>query len=474
MNVINPVKYFSSIAVIIALFTVSCSSSKKIAAVNKNIPDSLPTLPVSEIDIPLKIYAPPIFAKAEKVVPKEFTSDTWPNYLQPSCDFKYKYRFERSALSITCTNNILGIQFTGSYQLSGSRCICTGGKPVSPWISGSCGFGKESMRRMSVSIRSQLNFLPTYQVKTTTSLGKIQAIDKCYVSLFASDVTQLVVDSVQSSVTAFCNALDETITGLSFASLVREASGKSYQKTNLGKYGFLLLNPTALRIGKLNYGKDSFNIQAGISCKPSLSSDSINHINVLSTLPQLEQKEKKHGILLYLDADYEYSFLSKLLADTLRNKAFEINGRTIVVKDVQMKGIGNHQVELKVDFVGSNKGSIYLRGTPVLDTAKQALSIPDISYSLEGQDLALKIARSLFRNKIRKTLQGKSYLDIGALVKTNMPFMDEQLNKELTKGIFSSGKTKDIRVVGLLAKDKTIQVQLFIAADLTISSDGAL
>ena len=39
----------------------------------------------------------------------------------------------------------------------------------------------------------------------------------------------------------------------------------------------------------------------------------------------------------------------------------------------------------------------YLRGTPVLDSAKQTLSIPDIQYSLEGEDLALKIGRSLFQ-----------------------------------------------------------------------------
>ena len=473
MIVLQPTKYFSLFVIgFAAICTVSCSSSKKAASLTKHFEDSLPILPTSQIDIPLKIYAPPILAKAEQIVPKEFTSDSWPNYLQPSCDFRYKYKFERSALSVNCVNNVVGIQFTGSYQLAGSRCVCTSGKPVTPWISGSCGFGKEPMRKMVVSIKSQLNFLTTYQVQTSTRLDKLQAVDRCYVSLFSSDVTQLVVDSVRASVANFCMTLDETISGLSFASLVRAASGKSYQKTNLGKYGFVLVNPTAIRMGQLNFAKDSFNIQAGISCRPSLSSDGVNHINILSTLPPLQHKENKHGISLYLDANYDYAFLSKLLADTLCNKAFEIKGRTIVVKDVQMRGIGNHQVELRVDFAGSNSGSIVLRGTPVLDTAKQALSVPDISYSLEGKDFAIKIARSLFKNKIRKTLQGGSYLDIGALVKSNTPFMNQQLNRELTKGVFSSGKTNDVRLIGLLATENEMHVQVFISADIAVSSDG--
>src|SRR5882672_4537321 len=110
MNVSYPIKYFSVISfVCLTIFLASCSSSKKAVSTAKHVEDSLPSLPPSEIDIPLKIYAPPLLAKAEKVVPKEFTSDAWPNFIQPSCDFRYKYRFERSALTINCVNNIMGI-----------------------------------------------------------------------------------------------------------------------------------------------------------------------------------------------------------------------------------------------------------------------------------------------------------------------------------------------------------------------------
>ncbi|HTS42763.1 MAG TPA: DUF4403 family protein [Puia sp.] len=464
---------YSFIPVLISIVIfASCTSSRKAASLGKHMADSLPSLPASDIDLTVKIYAPPIFAKAEQVVPKEFTSDTWPDYIQPSCDFRYKYRFVRSTLNIYCVNNVLGIQFTGNYQVAGSRCLCTAGKPVTPWISGSCGFGKEPMRKVNVSIRSRLNFLQPYKVSTTTGVDKIQALDRCQVSLFSSDVTQLVLDSVQASVTSFCSALDETISGLTFSGIVRQASEKCYQKTNLGKYGFLLINPTNVRIGQLNYSKDSLNIAMGLTCKPELSSDSVNHINILSTLPPLEQKENKRGISLYLNADYDYKFLSEALNDSLKNKAFEIKGRTIVVKEVTMKGLSNHQVEVKVDFVGSNKGTIYLRGTPVLDSIKQSLSIPDISYSLEGEDLALKIAKSLFPNKIKKSLKGKSYLDIASLIKTNLPALNARLNTELTNGLHSSGKINDIKLIGLLARENDLQVQLMISADFSVLSNG--
>jgi hypothetical protein len=472
-----PVKMnrFSALVLIcIIFFAVSCSSSKKAGtALLMHLQDSLPVLPASEIDLPVKIFAPPLLARAESIVPKEFTSDGWPNYFQPSCDFRYKYRFVRSGFGISCTDNAIGVQMTGNYQVTGGRCFCSLNKPISPWISGSCGFADEPMRRVNISIRSQLDFLPSYQVRSATSVNQVQALDRCQVSLFSTDVTQLIVDSIRSSISVFCSILDETIAELSFSGLLERSAEKSFYKANLGPYGFLSLHPSLIRIGQLNFQKDSFNISAGLTCNPELSSDSSGN-KLLNTLPPLQEMANRNGISLYLNAIYDYAFLSKIISDTLHNKVFEIKGRTIVVKDVLIRGIGNHQVEVRVDFAGSNRGSIYLRGTPVLDTVKQTLSIPDISYSLESKDLILKIAKSLFRNKVRKTLQGQSYLDIAALVKTNLPAMDAQINRQLTKDISISGKTHEVKLIGLLAQKNALQIQLFVEASLSIISDGQL
>ena len=133
-----------------------------------------------------------------------------------------------------------------------------------------------------------------------------------------------------------------------------------------------------------------------------------------------------------------------------------------------MRGAGNHQVEFKIDFEGSNKGRVYLRGTPVLDTAKQILTIPDISYSLESGDLILKIAKSLFRNKIRQTLNGKSYLDVGALVKSNLPMLDSVLNRKLSATLISTGKINQLRLIGLMAQNDLMQVQIYTNATISL------
>jgi hypothetical protein len=454
---------------LILVILAGCSGPRKIAS-QAPAPRSLPELPASEIDIPVKIAAAPILDKAEKIVPQEFTSDAWPAFVQPSCDFRYKYRFVRSALQVGCINNIVSIHFSGNYQVGGSKCLCTAGIPVTPWISGSCGFPPQPLRRVNMGLQSSIQFLPDYKVRTSTIITGIQAIDRCQVSVFSNDITQLVMDSIRSSLQTFSAAMDQTIAGLDFSKFVRQAKDSSFRKMAVGKYGYLLLNPSAIRVGQLNYARDSFAISFGLSCKPQLGSDPVNHDPIPATLPSLLQTESRSGVKLYLNMMYDYAFLTRLLQDSLRNRVFEVKGRTIVIKDATISGSDDQQISVRVDFAGSNHGSIYLKGTPVLDTAKQTLGIPDITYSLEGEDLALKIARSLFRNKIRKTIQGKTYLDIGELVNANRAQAEQQMNREIIKGIYSYGKLKEAKIIGLLVTSKGIQVQVFIAGDLTIAT----
>ena len=460
----NLMKCFVLLSLLMLL--LACKTSKKTAGGKEQ--QSLPELPMSELDIPIRIASATVLAKAEKLVPAEFTSEGWPEYMHPSCDFRYKYRFVRTSLQITCVNNLINIRFGGNYQISGSKCLCTAGIPVTPWISGNCGFTPQPLRRVNMAISSNLQFLPNYQIRTTTIINQIQPVDKCEVSVFSSDITQLVMDSIRSSLATFSAALDQSVAALSFAKFVTQLKDSSYRKMNLGKYGYFLLNPTAFRIGQLNYSKDSFSISLGISCRPEFGSDPANHTPTPLSLPALLQTESRNGVRLYVNMNYDYDFLNKILRDSLHNKVFEVKGRTIVVKDAIVRGLDNHQVELRVDFSGSNHGSVYLRGTPVLDTAKQTLSIPDIEYSLEGEDLALKIARSLFRNKIRKTIQGKTYLDVSAFLNANKLMIDQQINREWSPGIYSSGILREAKIIGMLVTSQNIQLQVFIAGELKL------
>lgn len=464
----------NGLILVLAITCWSCHSSRKAvstpATTTVQIPDSLPPLPASEIDIPLKVAGRPLLQIADTIVPKEFTSEGWPSFVQTSCEFRYKYRFVRSAFNLSCTNNKISLQMGGSYQVAGGRCLCAMNKPVSPWISGNCGFGSEPMRRVDITLSSQLTLLPNYKIRTVTHLDQLKAKDKCVMSVISMDMTQMIVDSIRSSINSFCGTLDQTLASLDFTGYLHHSAMRAWHRLPLGPYGYLVTNPQSIRIGPLNYTQDTFRVNIGLTCRPQLTSEK-EASTVIPPLPPLTSNVHDKGISVYLGADYDYPFISKLLNDSLQGRSFKVKGRTILIKNVTVKGKGHHQVEMIVDFAGSRRGEFRLWGTPVLDPVKQSLTIPDIRYTLDG-DMMIVIARTFFKRKIRKNLQGGSYIDLAAMLKANMPMLDAQMNRTLAPNLYTRGEIKELKMIGLLAGDKSIQTQLFVKADLSVVSTG--
>ncbi len=445
------------------LFILACGPAKKSVQANDNW--RLPELPLSEVDIPVSIAAAPLLEKAEKLVPQEFTSDKWPAFLQPTCDFRYKYRFVRGRLQLTCHRNIVTLSFGGNYQVAGSKSLCTGNIPVTPWISGACGFPPQPLRRVKMALLSSIQFQPGFQVRTTTTVLQVQPLDRCEVSVFSSDITQMIMDSIRSSLSGYAAIADKSIAAIAFPALLKQLRDSAYGGIGLRGYGYLLVNPAAFRIGQLELERDSFRIHIGVSFRPEFSSSRGKAASVPASLPALTQTgDHRPGIRLFFNASYDYVFLTQLLRDSLHNKVFTVNNRTLLVKDARLSSAGGGKLRLQVDFSGSNHGSLILTGTPVVDTVRQTLSMPDVRYSLEGADLALRIGKTLFGGKVRRTIQGKTYLDLAALVKAAKPLVDHYLNLSPKPGLVPKGNFSDARLRYISAGNDRLYLQASVNA----------
>src|SRR5918993_2843111 len=362
--------YLLTVLTVVLVFG-ACSTPKTTATtIAKSEKRSLPALPVSQMSIPVKLYMKPLLRQMDSMMAKEFTSEKWPDYLQSSCEFRYKYRFIRSPVTFTCINNKINLGFQGSYQIAGGKTVCAFGKQVSPWISGSCGFGSESLRKVDVNISSSLQLLPKYQVVTKTSLDKLIPRDKCTVSILQTDMTAEIIDSIRASLETYCGNFDQFVQTLNNNEILTEWRKKGNRVVPVSKYGFLNLNPSMLRVGKFNYIRDSLMFSVGFNGNPEFSSDSLSIANK-PYLPEFSNTESPAGISTYLNTVYSYSSLSGLLNDSLRNKPFEVEGHTFVIREVALGGTDEGKVTVDLRFDGYKKGTLHLTGTPVLDSARQ-------------------------------------------------------------------------------------------------------
>ena len=462
---------FYRILILLSILNIlySCGTQKKGAtSVPGNTTErTLAPLPESRINIPIKVAMKPLLEKMEATTAKQFTSDKWPDYYQSSCDFRYKYRFLRSPFTFSCVNNVVNIGFQGHYQIAGSKTVCAFDKQLSPWISGSCGFGNEPLRKVDLAITSVLEMLPRHQVRTTTRLSKLNALDKCQVSLLQTDVTAEVMDSIRVSVESYCNTFDQFVQGINDFSVLDKWRNSNNPVLPIMKYGFLNVNPTFFRIGKFNYNRDTLYFSVGFHGKPVFASDS-SALVTNAPLPALISMDQPAGIATYLHAVYDYKFLSGLLNDSLRNKPFEVEGKTFVIRNVLLSGTSDNKIQVEVAFDGFKKGTLRLSGTPLLDTATQILSMPDISFALDSRDMLVNIAKGLFRKKIMKQLKDQSVFDIGALIEKNRDVIAARLNQPVNSWLQTKGELQSLRIIGLLPRKETIELQIYLQGVLTL------
>ncbi|MEO6313667.1 MAG: DUF4403 family protein [Chitinophagaceae bacterium] len=445
----------------------SCVVSRKPTYTTLPVATVLPPLPESNINVSVKVVVASFLEKAAVLVPKEVTSDGWPQYLQTACDFHYKYRFVPGGFTFKCVNNQVMVKLSGTYQVSGEKCVCAFGKQTSPWIGGSCGFGKEPMRKTDIFINSVLQFQPNYTVHTKTSAQKATALEKCTVSMFNLDITQQIMDSIKSSTNAFCYSMDSVVNGLDFSSTTKSLAERINKKIPLDKYGYIKINPSAVKMGKMNSIKDTLQANLGIYCFPELHSDSTNNYTA-SFLPPLQNADVVPGITVYTNAKYDYPFINSIINQLIKDTSFEIEGRTVIIKNVQLNGADNGKVEIMVDFEGDKKGSLYLIGTPQLDTGSQVIIIPDLDYALKSHDFILNIGKTFFGNKILRTLREKATISITDLVQQNRKSIDAQLNKTIMEGVVSAGTLTDIRVLSVVVGKDALQAQTCARAQAAI------
>jgi hypothetical protein len=457
---------FGFVALLICI--TACNSSKKVTIQpTETQARLLPALPGSTINIPIKIYMKPLLAVMDSGTAKEFTNDLWPNYTPSGCDFRYKYRFVRSPFTVSCVNNKVTIGFRGNYQIAGSKTVCVLDKQVSPWVSGSCGFGNEPLRRVDLGISSTLTLLPNHQVLTATRLDKLNPLDKCQVTLMQNDLTGQIMDSIKSSIETYCGSFDKFVQTLNNNDMLRKWRSGGSRVMPISTYGFLNLNPTMLKVSKFNVYRDTLYFSIGYNGQPKFSSDSMPLVTH-AALPPISPSEYTTGISTYLDAVYQYSFFNKLMTDSLVNKPFEVEGRTFVIKNVNISGTNDGKVQVDVSFTGNRKGVLHLKGTPILDAEKQVLSMPDISFAIDTKDMMVNIAKALFRKKIMKQLANQSVLDLAALIEKNKAAIEARLNQTITPWMSTAGTFQQFRLVGLLPQKDYIQVQAYIRGTLML------
>ncbi len=413
-----------------------------------------PSLPPSEINIPLSIDLRAVAAVAEKNVSTVFTSPNYPNdWIESDCSTRYKYQFRRSPFTMQMTGNRLDLRFTGLYKITGSTRACVNGTILSPWTPPCrCGFD-EGERRVNISFSSFFTLQRNYLLQTKIVRNEPQAIDKCEVCFWGQNVTSSVLKGLKSELDLSKKNMEVSFGNINLKPYMQRAWNVLNDVYSIPNVGYFSLHPKNLRMENISGKNNLLNINIGISANPVISFTKPS--TTFSAIPDLSASSGKQGFSIFLEAALQYDSLTTVLNNALTKKRFEISEglikKHIIVENTKISGKPNGDMLIQVDFSGSFNGTAYFSGTPVYDPNSQTVFVKNLDYDLQTRNLLLNTAKWLFNNRIKNEMSKYTRFSLADYYGTAAKAIDSWLNKEWVKGVQSSGAVKDLKLLSVQA-----------------------
>ncbi len=436
----------------------------------------LDSLPVSEINIPIRVNLRPLFTMAEKSVDTLFTSPNYPDeWVQDGCDVRYKYSFRRSPLRIQGSVNTLSLGFTGFYKIVGSTRLCVKGTVVSPWTPPcKCGFGSEGERRVNVSFTSAIGVDPDFKLRLYTKRNEPKPLDKCEVCFWGQDITKQVMKGLSAELDAAKTDIDKNYGSTDLRSRFQQVWDQLNKVYNLYGLGWLQINPQQFRVNNLQILRDSLTINLGLSAKPVISFE--RPADQTSWVPALGAYSGKKGFSIFLDAVLNYDSLSTIMNQQLAGKEFSFKKgfvkKKFIIDECKIYGGGFDRMIIKILFSGTNNGVVYLVGRPVYDKEKRSIEVKEIDFDIKSKNLLLGAADWLFDKKITREISKQARFELGAYIDTAKTGINQQLNRELVKGIRSAGAISDIQLIGIYPMQQHLVIRSNCEGELSVNVES--
>jgi hypothetical protein len=432
-----------------------CSfSAKAQAGTPSSIKKTIDSLPPSEINIPLQISLRPFYRLAEQNVDTVFTSPNYPSdWVVADCATRYKYYFRRSPLQVSASGTTFNLGFTGYYKIIGSTRVCVNGAVLSPWTPAcQCGF-KEGERKVTIGFSSSLVLQPNYVLRTKVTRTEPKAQNKCTVCFWGQDITSAVMTGLKAELDGSKKAIEDSFGAVNLKPYVQQAWNKLSEVYTIPNVGYLALNPKQLHMENMHAKKDFLNISIGITATPVISL--VKPEGAVTTVPNLTGAPNKDGFSIFLEAALQYDSLSRVLNSYLVNKRFDLSEglvrNHIIVQNTEVTADTVGNLVIKMDFTGSQKGTVYFIGQPVYNHTKKTIEVQGLEYDLKTNSLLLKTAKWLFNKRIVNEMKKYTSFNLTNYYDSASKSLNGWLNREWTRGIKGSGSVQDLKLVSVHA-----------------------
>ena len=449
---------------------VSCKTISVLVPVHSIIAPPPIKQAVSSLNIPVEIEMKSYLKMTEEALPKKFIDSIY------ECEgVSLSYVFIREPIDFKFKNSSIDYEVDGKFELKLNYCPkChelwdKNGSCTIPRVYVSCGSGNEAMRRVKVAYTTNISLGENYRFKSTTELKKFNVLDPCKITLFKYDATLEVEKQVTAQLISLENDIDKQIEALDVKSPLKDVWTELQKGLPISTYGFLYIQPKSIGMSELEFRNNKVFLDLHLAVYPFVSTE--EQKEKISALPPLEKAGGKSGFNLNLDIRASYDSLSAFVNTQFKGEEFDFNGKKIFVKEIKISGAQDQKLVFKMVFDGVKRGTVYLYGTPILDTLTQKISMKDIDFDIQTKSALLKTAKWMFNKKILDELEKKTVFELKDILNESKSNVVSAINTEITKGVKMSGSVSKINLKEIYLDKESLLLRSGITGTLKIKID---
>jgi hypothetical protein len=419
--------------------------------------DTLSALPSSTLDIPLTYDLSPVVQALEKAVPRKFGDINERHPIPGHSRVAVAFEGVRDPFQVSLDGQTARLNAIIHYKGRGWYDA-----PLVPEVSTSCGIGGVEPRAR-VSIAAPLRITPDWHLRARTRIEKVEPAsseprDQCTVTVIKNDVTARVTDAARKVLEGKRAFVDERIAALNIRSRFEEWWHLLQQPIRLTDSVWLVINPTAVRMGETVGVKRTLVTALGFSASPRVVTGPRPE-PVLTPLPPLYPAAVGSGLHILLEGFFDYGLATRMLEKELVGKKVEKAGKTIEVRQVRLFGIGAGRLALELRFRGAANGHVYFVGTPRYDPATRQLYVPDLEYDVGSSNLLVSGFEWLKHDDVQNDIRSRARWPVGGIISEGREQLEKGLNRELARGVNLVADVDSVAGIAVHARRANIRMQ---------------
>jgi len=232
---------------------------------------------------------------------------------------------------------------------------------------------------------------------------------------------------------------------------------------------WLKLTPLEIMLYPLSAQNNKVRLSVGINSYADLVVGPEPAPQTPAPLPNLKLVSNfDRSFRIALHTDLFYKDILNIVSPLLLNREFTSDGRTIVIKSLDLYGNGEKFV-VKVETKGALDGVIYLTGRPRFDLKTNLFTVEDVDFDLQSQDLLVQSADWLLHGTIKSMIQEKLTVDLTQRVEQTREMARKAIAQvQLADHVLLKGSIKTLNFSDLLVKKESISIQVYTEGESAI------